>query len=179
MTGYVALLRGINVGRAKQLPMADLRKLLTGLGYADVKTHLRSGNAVFTSTETDPATLQSDIEAAISEQLGMDVTCLVRDRHELATVIEAHPLKEVATNGSRMLVLFLSEPPDPNLLATYDPVALDPDGVRLGERVIYQWCPNGITEAPPVGAYAEKHLKVAVTARNWNTVTKLAELLDT
>jgi uncharacterized protein (DUF1697 family) len=177
MTRYVALLRGINVGRNKQLPMADLRKLLSGLGYDDVKTHLRSGNAVFGSAETEPAKLQTQIETAIADQLGLNVKCLVRSRDEWRAVVDGHPLTELADNGSRMMALFLSANPDPALLAEHDPVALDPDHLRLGDRVIYHWCPNGLLEAPPVGPYVEKNLKLTVTARNWNTVAKLGELL--
>ena len=64
-----------------------------------------------------------------------------------------------------------------HLAAAHDPIALDPRNARLGERVIYQWCPNGVLDAPAIGPFAEKHLGVAVTARNWNTVTRLAELV--
>ncbi len=76
-----------------------------------------------------------------------------------------------------MFAHVLSAAPDPALLAEHDPVALDPQWARLGDRVIYQWCPDGLLQAPPVAAYAEKHLGVTVTARNWNTTTKLLDLL--
>lgn len=177
MTRYAALLRGINLGRHNRIAMADLRSLLSGLGYSDVRTHLQSGNAVLSAADTDPDTVRARIEAALSDTLGMDVLCLVRDQDQLRSVIDGHPFPDIATNGSRMMAMFLSEAPDPALLTAHDPVALDPDRVRLGDRVIYQWCPDGLMAAPPVGAYAEKHLGVAVTARNWNTVTKLGEFL--
>lgn len=178
MPGYVALLRGINVGGNKKIAMADLRALLTGLGYSAVRTYVNSGNAVFHSTVVDAAIVAGHIEHSISENLGMSVRCLVRTDDELRTVINGNPLAEVATAGSKMMALFLSEPPDPELLATHDPTELAPADVRLGERVIYQWCPDGLMAAPPVSAFVEKRLKVAVTARNWNTVTKLGALLD-
>lgn len=72
---------------------------------------------------------------------------------------------------------FLSSAPKPELLEAHDPRTLDPHATALGDRVIYQWCPDGVLKAPPVGGYVEKHLGVAVTARNWNTVTKLGALL--
>ena len=72
---------------------------------------------------------------------------------------------------------FLSAAPHPDRLAAHDPRLLDPGRIELGDRVIYQWCPDGLLAAPPAGALAERHLGVTVTARNWNTVTKLAELL--
>ena len=85
---------------------------------------------------------------------------------------------DVADNGSRMMALFLSAAPDPEAAAAHDPVALDPDRVRVGDRVIYQWCPDGVLKAPDVSAFVMKHWKVTVTGRNWNTVTKLADMLS-
>jgi uncharacterized protein (DUF1697 family) len=178
MARYVALLRGINVGKNKRLAMADLRELLAGLGYTDVATHLNSGNAVFTYRATKPEKLAVQIEKAITEMARMSVRCLVRSSDELRAVIDAHPLEAKATDGSKMMALFLSEAPDATLLAEYDPISLDPDNVRMGDRVIYQWCQNGILESPQVGGFVEKNLKVTVTRRNWNTVTKLSDLLD-
>ncbi|HVS50325.1 MAG TPA: DUF1697 domain-containing protein [Candidatus Dormibacteraeota bacterium] len=175
---YVALVRGINVGRNKRVSMADLRDLLVSLGNADVKTHLQSGNAVFTSRKANPAGLETEIEKGFRNTLGLTIRCLVRTGADLRAVIGGNPFQTEATDGSRMLALFLSQPLDPTLLATLDPRALGADKIRLGERVVYQWCPDGILAAPNVGAYVEKYLKVAVTARNWNTVTRLGELLD-
>jgi uncharacterized protein (DUF1697 family) len=177
MATFVALLRGINVGANKRIAMADLRELLTGLGFTDVRTLLQSGNAVFATRNTLPETLAGRITGAINEQLGLDVGCLVRKGDELQTVIEANPLGDVATNGSKLMALFLSKQPDPKLLKAHDPRSLAPEEIRLGDRVIYQWCPDGVLAAPAVGGFAEKYLDVTVTGRNWNTVTKLAALL--
>ena len=177
MAGYAVLLRGINVGPNKRIAMADLRALLAGLGYADVTTVLQSGNAVFSTRRTDPATLAARIEKAIEAEFGMSVACVVRDGSELAAVVAGHPLADVADNGSRMMALFLSAAPDPATAAEFDPVTLDPDRVRVGDRVIYQWCPDGVLKAPDVSGFVIKNWKVTVTGRNWNTVTKLADLL--
>ncbi|HEX3782402.1 MAG TPA: DUF1697 domain-containing protein [Pseudonocardiaceae bacterium] len=177
MARYAVLLRGINVGGHAKIPMADLRELLAGLGHTEVRTLLQSGNAVFTAAKGAPERLAARIEKAADEAWELNVRCLIRTAAELDAVIDAHPLAEVATNGSRMMALFLSANPDPKLLAAHDPVTLAPEQVRVGDRVIYQWCPDGVMAAPPVGPFVERHLKVAVTARNWNTVTKLAVLL--
>lgn len=178
MPRYVALLRGINVGGNKKVAMADLRALLSGLGYTDVRTHLQSGNAVLTSPRRDPRQLAGAIEKGIKDRLGITVRCLVRNRDELRAVVDGNPFADVATDGSRMLALFLSERLDPKRLAANDPRELAPEQIRLGDRVIYQWCPNGVLEAPAASAFVEKRLKLTVTARNWNTVVKLAEMLD-
>jgi uncharacterized protein (DUF1697 family) len=174
---YVALLRGINVGRAKRVAMADLRELLGELGYTDVRTHLNSGNVVLTGDEAAAAEHGGRIAAAITDRLGLDVRCVVLTNDELCAIVDGHPFADVATDGSRMMAHVLAEAPDPALLAEYDPIALDPDNSRLGERVIYQWCPDGVLAAPPVGGFAQKHLGIPVTARNWNTMTKLAQLI--
>lgn len=178
MPRFAALLRGINVGGHKRVAMADLRQLLSGLGFTDVRTLLQSGNAVFSCRPTKPEALAKRIEGAIRAELGLDVSCLVRSQEEMRAVIAANPLGKVATDGSKLLVVFLSESPASARLAEHDPVDLDPDRIRLGDRVIYQWCPDGILAAPPVGGFAEKHLSVTTSGRNWNTVTKLGALLD-
>lgn len=176
---FVALLRGINVGANKRIAMADLRELMTGLGFTDVRTLLQSGNAVFTTRSSKPEALARRITEAIDGRLGLDVGCLVRNGEELQAVVEGNPLGHVATNGSKLMALFLSKEPDPRLLKAHDPRSLAPEDVRLGDRVIYQWCPNGVLAAPAVGGFVEKHLDVTVTGRNWNTVTKLAALVET
>jgi uncharacterized protein (DUF1697 family) len=177
MTRYAALLRGVNVGRAKRIAMAELRELLAGLGFTGVRTHLQSGNAVFAAPQQPETGLARRIEHALAEQAGLDTRCLVRDAAALRAVVAANPLGSVAADGSKLLALFLSDAPAPDAAAGHDPRELDPARVRLGEKVIYQYCPGGVLAAPPVAAFVERHWHVAVTARNWNTVTKLAGML--
>jgi uncharacterized protein (DUF1697 family) len=174
---YAALLRGINVGGHKKVAMADLRALLSRLGFTDVATLLQSGNAVFNGPEALPDELAARIERALAGEFLMSVRCMVRTGPELQAVVQGNPFAETATHGSRFLALFLSASPDPELLAEYDPRSLSPSEIELGDRVIYQWCPDGILAAPNVSGFVEKNLRVAVTGRNWNTVTKLATLL--
>ncbi|MGX7823695.1 DUF1697 domain-containing protein [Actinokineospora sp. 24-640] len=174
MTAYVLLLRGVNVGGRAKLAMADLRAVLTSLGYGGVRTVLQSGNAVFT---TDAVPSEQAVESALAEHTGLRTRCLVRTGDELRAVVAGHPFTAVADNGSRMLAVFLDSDPDPARAAEHDPVALDPDHIRLGERVIYQWCPNGIAEAPELVPFLDRRWKVVGTARNWNTVGKLAALV--
>lgn len=174
MNRCALLVRGVNVG-GKKLVMAELRELLTGLGLAEVRTVLNSGNAVF-ATGSSPAELEPLLEAALAEQLGVRARCLVRLGAELRAVLDAHPFPELATNGSRMMALFTSADPSPEVLAAHDPRLLDPGHVVLGERVVYQWCPDGVLAAPDVSGLLVKRWGVGVTGRNWNTVEKLAAL---
>jgi uncharacterized protein (DUF1697 family) len=173
---FVVLLRGVNVGPHKRIAMADLRALLARLGFADVRTMLQSGNAVVLAPPEDPAVLARRIEQGLADQLALASRCLVLTEKDLAAVVAGDPFGEVADNGSRYLATFLFDEPVPALRAEHDPQALDPERVRVGPRVIYQWCPDGILAAPAVGGFVEKRWKVVTTARNWNTVTKLATL---
>ena len=157
--------------------MADLRALLSRLSFTDVVTLLQSGNAVFNGPDGRLDELADRIERAIADEFAMSVRCMVRTGPELRAVIEDNPFADRAAQGSRFLALFLSASPDSELLARYDPRSLAPSEVHLGDRVIYQWCPEGILAAPNVHGFVEKNLRVAVTARNWNTVTKLGALL--
>jgi uncharacterized protein (DUF1697 family) len=165
---YVVLLRGINVGSAKRVAMADLRELLTDAGFADVRTHLNSGNVVLSGTSAPVRR----IEKAITERTGLSVSCVVLTPSKLRAIIDGHPFADVATNGSRMMAHVLGGEPAADKLAAA--LALDPDHSRAGPGVIYQWCPDGLLNAPAV---TEK-LGVLVTARNWNTITKLNALLS-
>lgn len=92
MTEYVALLRGINVGRAKRVPMADLRSLLESLGCSDVRTLLNSGNAIFQAPGSPTHELAAAIEAAIQERFGFPVAVLVHTAEELNIIITENPL---------------------------------------------------------------------------------------
>lgn len=177
MARYAVLLRGINVGRAKRIAMADLRELLTGLGGEDVRTHQGSGNAVLDARRTNPARLAARVQRALADQHGLEVGCVVRTAAEVRAVVDGLPWPDRAEQGSKLLAHFLSADPAPEALAEHDPRELDPDGIALGDRVMYQWCPDGILAAPQPGAVLERHAGLTVTARNWNTVVKLDALL--
>src|ERR1700685_970833 len=105
---YAALLRGINVGGNKKIPMAALRELMQGLGYADVVTHLQSGNAVFSSPDRPPQTLAGGIAERITSEFAMDVKVVIRTGSELADVVKRSPLPDGPENPSRFFVAFLA-----------------------------------------------------------------------
>jgi uncharacterized protein (DUF1697 family) len=174
---FAVLLRGINVGRAKRVAMADLRTLLEDAGYTSVRTHLNSGNVVLTGEDADPAEHAERIETAIRERLGLDVRCAVLTADEMRSVVDGHPFARVADNGSRMMVHVYVRPVDPALVSGHPPVPQDPERARVGDRAVYQWCPDGLMAAPDIGPYIKQHLRIDVTARNWNTITKLGELI--
>lgn len=176
MTKAVALLRGINVGKAKRVAMADLRALVEGLGYRDAQTLLNSGNVVFGV----PAKVRGDAAARIEEglaaKLGVTARVLVATAEEVAAAVAGDPFAGVATDPSKYLVTFVR---DAAALASVTPL-LDrdwtPDALRVGERVVYTWSPRGILQSDAVAALA-KRLGDAGTARNWATVLKLHAML--
>ncbi|RKR88678.1 uncharacterized protein (DUF1697 family) [Micromonospora pisi] len=178
MNSYAVLLRGINVGRNNRIAMADLRALLTGLGYDDVATLLQSGNAVFRTGGGDPAALAIEIERAIKADLGLSIPCLVRDRADLDRIVADNPLAERTDEPSKLLVCFLAERPDPSRLAAIDFTAYAPEECGVGERELYVWYPGGQQNAKLTYAFFEKRLGGVATARNWNTVTKLLAMMD-
>jgi len=173
---HVALLRGINVGGNKKVPMAGLREMPTGLGYSDVRTLLQSGNAVFTSAQRRPATVERALEEAIRSTFGFPVTCMVRTAEELSRVVAANPLATVVTDPSRQMVLFLSGKLDPTRLEDIKPQNFGPEAFALSDREIHVWYASGIVESRLAKVLTEKKIGLAATARNWNTVTKLAAL---
>jgi len=177
MPRYIALLRGINVGRAKRIGMADLRELLAGLGYTNVATLLQSGNAVFTASARSQARpIEQRIERAIADRYSFDVRVLVRTQEQLAAAVEANPLP--VPDGARFLVSFLDRDPPAARLRDLDPAEFEPERFAVGSKVLYLWCANGITDSALLSALSDQRLGVVSTARNWNTVTKLLALAE-
>jgi len=170
----VALLRGINVGRAKRVAMADLRALVEGLGYGDVRTLLNSGNVVFTAPRAAPGTAAARIEKALATGLGVPARVTVLTAEEFAAVTE-NPLLGVAGDPSRLLVAFLRDPADRPKLEPLLEQDWGPEAVALGRRVAYLWCAEGIL-ASRLAEAVNRLLGDAVTARNWATVLKLHAL---
>jgi uncharacterized protein (DUF1697 family) len=173
---HVALLRAVNVGGRNRISMARLRELLEGLGYGEVRTHLQSGNAVFTAPSMPPERVAHKIERALADELGLAAKVLVRTHAELEGVVAANPLLDVASDHARLLVTFLSEAPAREALSELAPADFEPDVFALGEREIYAWYPDGVRATRLSNAFWERRLGVVATGRNWNTVTRLLEL---
>ncbi|MFD4620810.1 DUF1697 domain-containing protein [Streptomyces sp. NPDC058475] len=177
-TRYAALLRGINVGGAKKVPMAELRTLMEGLGYGDVRTYLQSGNAVFCADHGDEDSLAAELAGAIEKHFGFTVGVLVRDHAYLTAVREACPFPAAELEGKQLHATYFSGPVDAERFASVDPAAFLPEEFRLGDRVLYLYAPDGLGRSKLAEALSRPRLLKGVTAtsRNWNTVVKLEEL---
>jgi uncharacterized protein (DUF1697 family) len=175
MVMSVALLRGINVGTAKSVSMAELAKVFEGLGFDRVKTVLRSGNVVFSSRGALPADAVASIEAAILAATGVRSSVLVLSGGDFAAIAAQNPLLDVATDGSKSFVTFVAAMPKG--LEVPDAATIAPEILAIGGGAVYQWMPNG-SQQTKVPKSFWKQFDSPVTARNWNTVQKLLALLE-
>jgi uncharacterized protein (DUF1697 family) len=174
-TRHVALLRGINVGRAKRVAMADLRKLVEGLGYSDVRTLLNSGNVVFTARGSARGDHAGRIEKALASRLGVSARVIVLSAADLDAVVRENPLAAIADHPSRLLVSVFADPAHRKLVAPLQKRDWSPGALGLGRRAAYLWCPGGILTSPLVEEIA-RALGDHTTARNWATIEKLQAL---
>ncbi|MEV0174794.1 DUF1697 domain-containing protein [Streptomyces sp. NPDC050803] len=177
-TTYAALLRGINVGGAKKVPMAELRSLLEGLGHGAVRTYLQSGQAVFTADHGDEDSLAAELAEAIEKQFGFAVDVIVRDHAYLEAIVEACPFPAAELEAKQLHVTYFSAPVDAERFAEIDQDACLPEEFRLGDRALYLYAPNGLGRSKLAEHLSKPRLNkgVIATSRNWNTVVKLVEM---
>jgi uncharacterized protein (DUF1697 family) len=174
---FAALLRGINVGPNKRVPMAELRELLEELGATEVKTLLNSGNAVF-YLHASPKSIDGILSDAISERFGFQVDVVCRTKKQLESVLAHDPFGKVVTDESKSFVFFMPSPPR---AAAIKPVLEGeyPDGERcaLKGREFYLWSPNGGSNSVATEALKRAKAVDFTTARNVRTLRKLIDAL--
>jgi uncharacterized protein (DUF1697 family) len=175
MTRFVALLRGVNVGSANRVPMAELRALLSGLGYTQIATLLNSGNAAFSAASANAARHAQAIAAALAGQIGVDVPVIVKSAGELGAIVAANPIAIEAPDHSRFLVAFGQDTKSLATLAAVAPLVAPPEQFVIGSNAAYLFCAAGIHESKAGGALLGKAGRSATT-RNWATVLKLHAL---
>jgi uncharacterized protein (DUF1697 family) len=178
MTTYAALLRGINVGGSRKVPMAELRTLMEGLGHDGVRTYLQSGQAVFSSGHGDEESLAAELTRAIEKHFGFGVDVIVRDHAYLKAIAEACPFPAADLEAKQLHVIYFSAPVDPDRFAEIDQAAYFPEEFRLGDRALYLYAPNGLGRSKLAEHLSKPRLNkgVVATSRNWNTVVKLVEM---
>lgn len=178
MNTWVALLRGINVGGANRLPMAELRKLLERLGLEGVRTYIQSGNVVFGSAnDNTPGALGERIEATIEKHHGFRPRVLVLSEARFREALEANPFPEAEAEPKTLHLYFLGESPVDADATALEAVASPTERFRLGDRVLYLHAPDGFGRSK-LASRAEALLGVPATARNWRTVTRLRKMIE-
>lgn len=169
LIGYVALLRAVNVGGTGKLPMTELVRMSEAAGFENVKTYIASGNVVFKSKRSE-GEVRSALEERLKEYAGRDVGVVLRTATELADTLARNPFSD--SPGNRVTALFVNEtlPTDP-----LDGVkGITNEEVRLGKRELFVLYPDGMAKTR-LRIPSDRH----GTARNMNTVAKLAEMAAT
>ena len=177
MPTFVALLRGINVGQAKRVPMADLRALLGELGYTGIATLLNSGNAVFRAAGGSATRHAEDIAKALSERLGVEAPVIVRSAADLAAIVADNRVTVHAAAHSRFLVAFVQDRGALSGLTAIEPLVVPPEQFVIGSKAAYLYCAAGILQSKAGAALLGKAGRAATT-RNWATVLKLQALAE-
>ncbi len=175
MKTYIALFRGINVGGNSILSMKDLVAILEELGAQGVKTHIQSGNAVFSMADENISQLTERIRNKINRQRGFTPQVLLLTPVELKNAMAANPFPDAETDPGHLHLGFLAAVPTQPDFAKLDQLKIGSEEYCLIGRVFYLHAPEGVGRSK-LAASCEKCLGVPITDRNWNTVCKLREM---
>ncbi len=168
MTTWVVLLRGVNVGGHRRVPMADLRAGLAAAGLGEVRTYVQSGNAVFTGGPEDEAAVAALVRSVVADTCGVDTDVVVRTGAELAALEARLPWPERAASPTQLHVLFLDAVPERVVPSRVG----DDEEVRADGREVWIWYGGGAGRSK----LAVELPGVVATARNWRTVQALTAL---
>jgi uncharacterized protein (DUF1697 family) len=177
MTGFIGLLRGINVGGQKPVPMAGLRSLCADLGWRDVRSYIQSGNLVF-HADAAPAELEATLEAAIHRRFGFPVTVLVRAAVDWARYVAGNPFPEASRVQPNLVMLALSRtPPGPGAVHVLRERAAGGERVALVDDALWIHYADGAGRSRLSPGLLDRLVGSPVTTRNWRTVLRLDELV--
>lgn len=171
-TTCIALIRGINVGRAKRIAMSELREVIESLGNTNVQTLLNSGNVVFDAQRPSASSLSRSIEAAIQARVGFSAVVAVITAAELDVIIQANPFPRAAEEPAKYLVAVSPSEAVLGKAKTLVGQRWAPESFAVDKRAAYLWCVNGIIESKVLKAF-ERVTDGAATTRNWATILKL------
>lgn len=177
MSQWIALLRGINVGGRNIIPMQELTDLLEKLGCQNVKTYIQSGNVVFDFSGPDPISLPAKITGSIAEERGFEPGVLLFDSERLDRIVSQNPFTEDEIEPKTLHVYILDSAPAAPDMQALENVAATGERFRLTGDNFYLHAPNGIGRSK-LAAKVEKAMGVAATARNWNTIIKIRNMVD-
>jgi uncharacterized protein (DUF1697 family) len=177
MAVHIAFLRGINVGGHNLVSMSELRAFMEALGFAGTKSLLQSGNLVFKGGRGSGPKLEAMLEAEAEKRLGMSITFLVRSAEEWETIIARNPFpREAANDPGHFLVMLLKHAPKSEAMSALENAIVGPEVVRADGRHLYLVYPAGVGTSKLTNTLIERKLGSPGTARNWNTVLKLAAM---
>ena len=179
MTTYIALLRAVNVGGHQPVPMADLRSLVARLGFDGPQSLLQSGNLVFRGRSQPTEKVERILETGAGQHLGLETAFFVRTAAEWREVIAGNPFRrEAKSDPAHLLVMVLKAAPGASALRMLEAAIAGPERVKVAGRHAYLVYPVGIGRSRLTTPLIEAKLDTRGTGRNWNTVLKLAALVE-
>lgn len=177
MTVQIALLRAVNVAGHAAVPMSDLRDLLSGLGFKEVRSLLQSGNLVFQGGRQSGAAVERLLEMEAAKRLDLTTDFFVRTAKEWDAVVAENPFRDEARRDpGHLVVMALKQAPDAAAVAALRAAIKGRETVHAEGRHAYIVYPDGIGRSRLTNRIIESKLGTRGTGRNWNTVRKLAEL---
>ncbi|WP_282136458.1 DUF1697 domain-containing protein [Seonamhaeicola maritimus] len=174
MKTFIALLKGINVGGHKKVPMAELRELLTKSGFSNVRTYIQSGNIFFETLEESYNHIEKIISDAIQNHFGFEVLVLVRDHQDLRRIFDDCPFDEAKKEASYFMMLH--DAPSTDLVNTASEKIYEGEEYNIINDCIYYFSEKGFGRSKFNVNFFERKLQTFATARNYKTMIKLMEL---
>jgi uncharacterized protein (DUF1697 family) len=177
METYIALLRGINVSGQKMIKMEELKSVLASLNFTNIRTYIQSGNIIFETGKTDPASLEKQIGEKILSHFGFPVPVVIRSRQDLEKIYLNNPFLGKRNEPVKKLhVTFFSGKPDPEHIRKIGGNLFLPDEFIVSGNEVYLLCPNGYGRTKLTNQFLETKLKFTATTRNWSTVETLLNM---
>ena len=177
MSAAISILRGINVGGNRKIPMAELRQLYSELRLKNVTTYIQSGNVIFSADKINDEKLAKAIEQRILEKYNFEVPVIIRSMDEMKAVVKNNPfLNYNKIDTGKLHVTFMNKFPakeNSEKLRTYN---YEPDRFTLSGKEVYIYCPDGYGNTKLNNTFFESKLKVTATTRNWRTVNELLRI---
>jgi uncharacterized protein (DUF1697 family) len=193
---YISLLRGINVSGKCRVRMPELRRIYETLNLVNIETYIQSGNVIFDSSQSEPATLIKTIEVEIERTLGISIRVLMRDLNRFQYIIAKNPFtNKRKENPEKLHVTFLSFAPTEDgmknlpaangaglstdqLVNAFEMKVGSADEFKVIDEEVYLYCPNGYGRTKYSNSFFEKKLNISATTRNWKTVNVLFEMAN-
>lgn len=174
MKTYIVLLKGINVGGHKKVPMAELRELLTSNGFINVRTYIQSGNVILEYSVGNNEDIEKKIQKSIFNHFGFEVSVLIKTPENFKQIFNNCPFSEEQKKASYFMMLH--DVPDTNLVKEVSEKVYEFDEYIIKNDCIYLFCEKGMGKSKFNAKYFERKLNTFATARNYNTMLKLLSL---